>query len=350
MYFYDLTFDGNKVVFPEYLVGQIVILNDDFTIDTTIFDEGNYGYLFWGVYTTPNEYIFTIYKSRVIRKYIKKSKIFVDVEVKDLPKESEVQFKHDEVFVEKDKIIIITSNNEVLVSDLSFSKVKYIKCIYKGKLHAQIVEDNEFIYIPIEKTIFRLSKNNFEISVYVQLDQIIDVIFMSIKGLWVLTNDLQLINLDCKRQIVDVSTYIHFYGNKQIVQIWNYINAYCYKEKVLFVPCYCEGLLILDLISNQITELVIENEKENERTLNRGQRKNTQKYIASCQKNQYVLLLSSSSEIVYLFDFKTSLIRECPSGLNSKFILETDLAHKKILGEQPGGINLVNYIEYITNR
>ena len=46
MYFYDLTFDDNKMVFPEYLMGQIVVLNDNFTIDTTIFDERYYVNLF----------------------------------------------------------------------------------------------------------------------------------------------------------------------------------------------------------------------------------------------------------------------------------------------------------------
>lgn len=350
MYFYDLVFDGNKIVFPEYLVGQIVVLDADFIVDTIILDESNYGKLFWGIYSISNEYIFSIYKSKVIRKYIKKRRLFVDVEIKNLPPKSEVQFKHDEIFVHKDGIIIITTSNDILVSDMGFCDIKYIKNICMGMQHMQIAEDKNFLYIPIEKTIFRLSKNDLKVSVYAQFDQYVDVLFRNRNSLWILTNDAQLINLNSMQQSFKLDANIHFYGDREIGQIYNYINAFCYQEMVLFVPCYCDNLLLLNMMDNQIIELVIEQEIENERTLNRGQRKNLQKYIASYQKDQYVLLLSSSSEILYLFDFETLLVRECPRGVNSRSILEIDLAHKKVVGEQPGGIDLESYIDYVINR
>lgn len=145
MYFYDLVFDGNKIVFPEYMVSQVVVLNDNFTVDTIIFNESYYDHLIFGVYSISDAYVFTMYKSRVVKKYIKEGHFFVDVEVKGLPKESEVQFKHNDIFVQKNKIIVITTNNEILISDLAFSEVKYVKCIYKGMPHRQIVEDDEYI-------------------------------------------------------------------------------------------------------------------------------------------------------------------------------------------------------------
>ena len=74
MYFYDLTFDDNKMIFPEYMIGQIAILNKDFTIDKTLFDESHYGRLFLGVFALPDQYIFSIHEYRIIRKYVKNSK------------------------------------------------------------------------------------------------------------------------------------------------------------------------------------------------------------------------------------------------------------------------------------
>lgn len=108
--------------------------------------------------------------------------------------------------------------------------------------------------------------------------------------------------------------------------------------------------MIFDTKSNQISEIIIEKEIENEQTLSRSYRKNIQKYIASCQNGQYILFLSSSSEILYVFDFETSLIAKCLKGINSRFVIEKDLEHKKILGEQVGGIDLKSYIKYITNK
>ena len=350
MYFYDLVFDGNKIVFPEYMVSQVVVLNDNFTIDTTIFNESYYDHLIFGVYSIADAYVFTMYKSRVVKKYIKESHFFVDVEVKGLPKESEVQFKHNDIFVQKNNIIVITTNNEILISDLAFSEVKYVKCIYKGMPHRQIAEDDEYIYIPIEKKIFRMSKNDFETNVYAQFDQIIDVFFVNAKGFWILTNDLQLRNLNNMGESVDISAYIHFYGNRKCGQIYNYESVYCYDKKVILVPGYCDNLLIFDTKSNQISEIIIEKEIENEQTLSRRYRKNIQKYIASCRNGQYILFLSSSSEILYIFDFETSLITKCLRGINSRFVIEKDLEHKKILGEQVGGIDLKSYIKYITNK
>lgn len=350
MYFYDLTLDDNKIVFPEYLAGQIVVLNDDFSVNETIYEENHYGALFWGVYATPEEYIFSIFQSKVIKKYIKKSKVFIDVEVKDLPKDSEVWFKHNEVFVQKDKVIIVTYDNEVLVADLAFSEVKYIKNICNGKPHMQVVEDDEFLYIPIERTVYRLSKEGLEISVYARLEQTIDTFFRNRNGLWCFTNDAQLVNLHTEGQSIDLGKYIHFYGNKEDGQTCKYINAYCYEEKVLFIPCYCDKLLLFDIMSNQVTEIVAEKEIENETTLNREQRKNIQKYIASCQKDQQVFLLSSSSEILYVFDFKTLFLIECPKGINGQSLIKIELKHGKILREQSDGIDLSNYIEYIANK
>lgn len=349
MYFYDLTFDDKKMVFSEYLMGQIVVLNDNFTIDITIFDEKYYGSLFWGVYTTKKEYIFSVYKSKTIKKYVIESESFVDVTIKDLPNESMVCFKHDEVFVQKDKIIIITSDNEILVSDLTFSEIKYVKSIYKGESHRQIVEDDKFLFIPIEKTIFSLSKSKLEINVYAQLDQTIDVLFRNKKGLWSLTNDAQLINLDAGDKTVNISEYIHFYANKESGQIYNYEKAYCYEEKVLLVPCYCDYLLLFDTLSSQITVLMIEKEQENDITLHRACRKNIQKYIASCQKGERVFFLSSSSELLYEFNFEAFLVSECLNGINGSSLIKIELEYNKILIEQPGGINLTNYIEYITS-
>ena len=350
MYFYDLTFDDNKIVFPEYWIGQIVVLNDDFTIADTIFEENNYGCLILGVYAKPDEYIFAIRNSRVIRKYIKRNNLFVDVEIKNLPKDAMVCFNHNDIFVQKDKIIIITQDNDILVADLTFTEVKYVKRIQKGKQHMQIAEDTEFLYIPIEKIIFRLSKSNLDINVYAQFDQTIDVLIRNKNGLWSLTNDAQLTNVDAGGQPIDLSTYIHFYGNRAQGQIYNYINAYSYKEKVLFVPCYCDNLLLFDMMSNQITELVIEKEIENDRTLSREHRRNTLKYIASCQNGQYVFLLSSSSEILYSFNFETFLLTECAKGINDKLLIEIELAHKSILNEQFSGINLTSYIDLIIKR
>lgn len=350
MYFYDLAFDDDKIVFSEYLAGQIVVLNDDFTVNTTIYNESHYGALFWGVYVKPEEYIFSIYQSKIIKKYIKKSKSFVDVKIKDLPKESMVCFKHDEVFLQKDKVIIVTYDNEILVSDLKFSEVKYVKRICRGKPHMQIAEDDEFLYIPIEKTIYRLSKGELEISVYAQLKQTIDILFRNREGLWSLTNDARLAHLYAGGQSIDLSRYIHFYGNKEDGQIYKYINAYCYKEKVLFIPCYCDKLLLFDVMSNQIIEIAAEKEIENEKTLNREQRKNIQKYIASCQKDRQVFLLSSSSEILYVFNFDTLLLTECPKGINGCSLIKIELEHGKILREQPSGIDLSDYIEYIANK
>ena len=311
------------------------------------FDERYYGNLFWGVYTTKKEYIFSVYESKTIKKYIREIESYVDVTIKDLPKESMVCFKHDEVFVQTDKIIIITSDNDILVSDLTFSEVKYVKDIYKGRPHGQITEDDKFLYIPIEKTIFSLSKSKLEISVYARLNQIIDILFRNKKGLWSLTSDAQLINLDVGDGPVNFSEYIHFYGNKESGQICNYIKAYCYEEKVLFVPCYCDYLLLFDTLSSQITVLMIEKELENDVTLHRACRKNIQKYIASCQKGDRVFLLSSSSEILYEFNFGTLLVTECPHGINGSSLIKIELEHNKILIEQPGGINLTNYIEHI---
>lgn len=350
MYFYDLTFEDNKMVFPEYMIGQIVVLNNDFTIDKTLFDETHYGRLFLGVFALSDQYIFTIYESRTIRKYLKKSKLFVDVEIKGLPNETEVRFKHDDVFTLEDRIIIINFDNEIFVSDLTFSDIQYVKSIYKGKPHMQIAEDDECLYIPIDKTIFCVSKNKLDISVYAELDQIVEVVFKNNQGLWALTNDAKLTNLNDRNVTIDLSSYLHFYGNREKGQIYNYINAYCYKEKVLLVPCYCDNLLLFNAINNEITELVIEKEIEDNNTLARENRNNMQKYIASCRKEQYVYILSSSSEILYMFDFETVLIKECPRGINGKSLIEIELQHKKTLRERSHGISLTNYIEYIVEQ
>lgn len=350
MYFYDVAFYDNKIVFPEYMVSQIVVLNENFTIDTIIFDESYYGRLFWGIYVIPDGYIISIYNSRVIRKYLKDSKLFVDVDVRNLPAESKVHFRHNEVFEQEDKVIIITSDNDLLLSDLLFSEIKYIKKICNGKRHKQIAEDNEFLYIPIEGTIFCLSKNSLDISLYAQFEHTIDVLFRNKEGLWVLTNDAQLIGLDKEGQIFDLSKYIHFYGDRQKNQINNYVNAYCYQDKVLLVPCYCDNLLLLDTFDNQITELTIEKEIEDDKTLNKARRKNVQKYIASCQKDNRVLFLSSSSEIVYLFDFETSLITELPKGITKQSVTEIKLKHERVLEEDPTEVSLMDYVEYIVNK
>lgn len=350
MYFYDLTFDDNKMVFPEYMIGQIAILNKDFTIDKTLFDESHYGRLFLGVFALPDQYIFSIHESRIIRKYVKNSKSFVDVEIKDLPTETEVRFKHDDVFVSEDRIIVINFDNEIFVSDLTFSDIKYVKSIYKGKPHMQIAEDAECLYVPIDKTIFSVSKNELGIGVHAELDQAIEAVFINNQGLWALTNDAKLTNLNDGNVTIDLSSYIHFYGNRENGQINNFINAYCYKEKVLLVPCYCDNLLLMDAISHEINELVIEKEMEDKDTLAREGRNNMQKYIASCQKEQYVYFLSSSSEILYSFDFESVSLKECPRGINGKSLIEIELRHKKFLREQSNGINLKNYIEFIAEQ